>query len=192
MPSQKRLLRTVFAGMGWRAPELLAAADADPEFHLDTVSQVHMDAWTTGRVALVGDAGYCGSPLTGMGTSLALVGAYVLAGELAREVALDAAPASDGARASDRGPASDGGGVDHTAAVRCYEEIMRPLVTAAHTLPPGGADGFLPRSRFMLRMRVLTARFMHHWPMKQLVARMLDRSEAIELPRYDAPVANAR
>lgn len=169
VPSQKRLLRTVFAGMGWRAPELLAAADADPEFHLDTVSQVHMDAWTTGRVALLGDAGYCGSPLTGMGTSLALVGAYVLAGELAREVALDAAPASDGARASDRGPASD-----------------------AHTLPLGGADGFLPRSRFMLRMRVLTARFMHHWPMKQLVARMLDRSEAIELPRYDAPVANAR
>ena len=152
VPSQKRLLRTVFAGMGWRAPELLAAADADPEFHLDTVSQVHMDAWTTGRVA----------------------------------------PASDGARASDRGPASDGGGVDHTAAVRRYEEIMRPLVKAAHTLPPGGADGFLPRSRFMLRMRVLTARFMHHWPMKQLVARMLDRSEAIELPRYDAPVANAR
>lgn len=192
VPSQKRLLRTVFAGMGWRAPELLAAADADPEFHLDTVSQVHMDAWTTGRVALAGDAGYCGSPLTGMGTSLALVGAYVLAGELAREVALDAAPASDGARASDRGPASDGGGVDHTAAVRRYEEIMRPLVKAAHTLPPGGADGFLPRSRFMLRMRVLTARFMHHWPMKQLVARMLDRSEAIELPRYDAPVANAR
>ena len=192
VPSQKRLLRTVFAGMGWRAPELLAAADADPEFHLDTVSQVHMDAWTTGRVALAGDAGYCGSPLTGMGTSLALVGTYVLAGELAREVALDAAPASDGARASDRGPASDGGGVDHTAAVRRYEEIMRPLVKAAHTLPPGGADGFLPRSRFMLRMRVLTARFMHHWPMKQLVARMLDRSEAIELPRYDAPVANAR
>ena len=104
----------------------------------------------------------------------------MLAGELAREVALDAAPASDG------------GGVDHTAAVRRYEEIMRPLVKAAHTLPPGGADGFLPRSRFMLRMRVLTARFMHHWPMKQLVARMLDRSEAIELPRYDAPVANAR
>ena len=132
VPSQKRLLRAVVAGMGWRAPELLAAADADPEFHLDTVSQVHMDAWTTGRVALRGDAGYCGSPLTGMGTSLALVGAYVLAGELAREVALDAAPASDGARASDRGPASDGGGVDHTAAVRRYEEIMRAREGRAH------------------------------------------------------------
>ncbi|WP_447587015.1 hypothetical protein [Microbacterium lacticum] len=157
---------TVVAGMGWRA---------EPE-----ASAPH---------GLRGHGMACARASR---TSLALVGAYVLAGELAREVALDAAPASDGARASDRGPASDGGGVDHTAAVRRYEEIMRPLVKAAHTLPPGGADGFLPRSRFMLRMRVLTARFMHHWPMKQLVARMLDRSEAIELPRYDAPVANAR
>lgn len=158
--SQKRLLREVFAGMGWRADELLAAADADADFHLDTVSQVHMDAWTRGRVALVGDAGYCGSPLTGMGTSLALVGAYVLAGELGRAAG------------------------DHAAAFARYEEIMRPYVATAHTLAPGGVDGFLPRSRFMLRMRVLSARLMHHWPMRQIVARMLDKSEAIELPDY--------
>ena len=158
--SQKRLLREVFAGMGWRSEELLAAADADEEFHLDTISQVHMEHWTTGRVGLVGDAGYCGSPLTGMGTSLALVGAYVLAGELGRA----------------RG--------DHASAFASYERIMRPYVTAAHALPPGGVDAFLPRGRFMLRMRVLSARLMHHWPMRQLVARMLDKSEAIELPDY--------
>lgn len=158
--SQKRLLREVFAGMGWRAEELLAAADADEDFHLDTVSQVHMEHWTRGRVALLGDAGYCGSPLTGMGTSLALVGAYVLAGELGR---------------------ADG---DHRAAFARYEEVMRPYVAASHTLPPGGVDGFLPRGRFMLRMRILSARLMHHWPMRQLVAKMLDKSDAIELPDY--------
>lgn len=61
-----------------------------------------MDRWSTGRVVLVGDAGYCPSPLTGMGTSLALVGAYVLAGELARH---------------------DG---DHTRAFAAYERRMRP------------------------------------------------------------------
>lgn len=166
--SQKRLLREVFAGMGWRSEELLAAADADEEFHLDTVSQVHMEHWATGRIALVGDAGYCGSPLTGMGTSLALVGAYVLAGELGRA----------------RG--------DHAAAFARYEEIMRPYVVASHTLAPGGVDGFLPRGRFALRMRVLTARLMHHWPMRQLVAKMLDRSEVIELPEYEwAELASA-
>ena len=158
--SQKRLLREVFAGMGWRSEELLEAADADEDFHLDTISQVHMDGWSRGRVTLIGDAGYCGSPLTGMGTSLALVGAYVLAGELGRA----------------RG--------DHAGAFARYEEIMRPFVAAAHTLPPGGVDGFLPRGRFMLRMRVLTARLMHHWPMRQLVARMLDKSDAIVLPDY--------
>ena len=158
--SQKRLLREVFAGMGWRSEELLKAADADEDFHLDTISQVHMDCWSRGRVTLLGDAGYCGSPLTGMGTSLALVGAYVLAGELGRA----------------RG--------DHAGAFARYEEIMRPFVAAAHTLPPGGVDGFLPRGRFMLRMRVLTARLMHHWPMRQLVARMLDKSDAIVLPDY--------
>ena len=41
-----------------------------------------MDSWSRGRVTLCGDAGYCASPLCGMGTSLALVGAYLLAGEL--------------------------------------------------------------------------------------------------------------
>ena len=164
---QKRLLREVFAGMGWRSEELLTADEADDDFHLDTVSQVHMDEWTRGRVALLGDAGYCGSPLTGMGTSLALVGAYVLAGELGRA----------------RG--------DHAAAFRRYEQIMRPYVAAAHTLPPGGVDGFLPRGRFMLRMRVLSARLMHHWPMRQLVARMLDKSEAIVLPDYEGTAVAA-
>ena len=73
---------------------------------------------------------------------------------------------------------------DHTSAFSGYEEIMRPYVTASHVLPPGGVDGFLPRGRFMLRMRVLTARLMHHWPMRQLVARMLDKSDAIALPEY--------
>lgn len=159
--SQKRLLREVFADMGWRSEELLAAAEADDDFHLDTVSQVHMNGWSRGRVSLLGDAGYCGSPLTGMGTSLALVGAFVLAGELGRA----------------RG--------DHTTAFARYEEVLRPYVAAAHTLPPGGVDGFLPRRRFMLRMRVLSARLMHHWPMRQIVARMLDKSDAIVLPEYE-------
>ena len=53
-----------------------------PDFYFDSASQVRMDNWSAGRVTLVGDAGYCPSPLSGQGTSLALVGAYVLASEL--------------------------------------------------------------------------------------------------------------
>src|SRR5262249_56207960 len=67
----------------WRIKELLAAAQADPDFYFDALSQVHMDSWFAGRVALVGDAAWCASPASGAGAELALVGAYRLAGELA-------------------------------------------------------------------------------------------------------------
>src|SRR5579875_215440 len=80
--AQCDLLAQRFAGAGWQCDALVAAARKADDFHFDAFAQVHMDAWSAGRVTLVGDAGYCASPLSGMGTSLALVGAYVLAGEL--------------------------------------------------------------------------------------------------------------
>lgn len=79
----KRLLAEGFAGIGWEVPRLLELAAEAPDFYFDSMAQIRMDDWTKGRIALVGDAGYCGSPLTGQGSSLALVGGYVLAGELA-------------------------------------------------------------------------------------------------------------
>lgn len=81
--TQKALLRTKMAGLGWLTPRILAHADAADDFYLDAVAQVVMDGWSAGRVALLGDAAFCSSPMSGQGTSLALVGAYVLAGELA-------------------------------------------------------------------------------------------------------------
>jgi 2-polyprenyl-6-methoxyphenol hydroxylase-like FAD-dependent oxidoreductase len=82
LEQQKRLLLEAFADVGGRVPELLAAATADPNFYFDTLSQVVMPSWSSGRVAVVGDAAYCASPVTGAGASLSLVGAYRLAGEL--------------------------------------------------------------------------------------------------------------
>lgn len=80
----KRIIRDVFAGnTSWRIPELLAAALADPEFYFDALGQVQMTSWSTGRIALAGDAAWCASPASGAGAELALVGAYKLAGELA-------------------------------------------------------------------------------------------------------------
>jgi 2-polyprenyl-6-methoxyphenol hydroxylase-like FAD-dependent oxidoreductase len=80
----KRLLSQVFGGdTSWRIKELLAGALSDPDFYFDALSQVHMPSWSTGRVALVGDAAWCASPASGAGAELALVGAYRLAGELA-------------------------------------------------------------------------------------------------------------
>ncbi|MQY31440.1 FAD-dependent monooxygenase [Nocardia aurantia] len=81
--AQKRLLRERMSGMGWLAPRILAHLDDTPDFYLDQVAQVVMDRWSDGRVGLIGDAAFSSSPLSGQGTGLALVGAYVLAGELA-------------------------------------------------------------------------------------------------------------
>ncbi|TWS22196.1 FAD-dependent oxidoreductase [Tsukamurella sputi] len=81
--AQKRLLRERMQGMGWLTPRILEHLDAADDFYLDEVAQVVMDTWSTGRVVLLGDAAFCSSPMSGQGTSLALVGAYVLAGELA-------------------------------------------------------------------------------------------------------------
>lgn len=71
------------AGEGWVRPQLLEYMRGAPDFYFDEMSQIKMDHWSKGRVALVGDAGYCCSPLSGQGTSVALLGAYILAGELA-------------------------------------------------------------------------------------------------------------
>jgi 2-polyprenyl-6-methoxyphenol hydroxylase-like FAD-dependent oxidoreductase len=67
---------------GWVRAQLLQYMRNAPDFYFDEMSQIKMDRWSKGRVALVGDAGYCCSPLSGQGTSVALLGAYILAGEL--------------------------------------------------------------------------------------------------------------
>jgi 2-polyprenyl-6-methoxyphenol hydroxylase-like FAD-dependent oxidoreductase len=114
---QKHIVTDRLATVGGEVPGLLAAMAGAPDFYFDAMTQIHMDRWTTGRVALAGDAGYCPSPLSGQGTSLALVGAYVLAAELGRP------------------------GSSHTAAFAAYNQRMRPFVTlnqALATENPGG------------------------------------------------------
>ncbi|WP_438485251.1 FAD-dependent monooxygenase [Streptomyces sp. S186] len=108
--AQKRLLAERFADAGWELPHTLKYMWDAPDFHFDSMSQIHLDSWSRGRVVLLGDAGYCGSPMTGQGTSLALIGAYVLAGEL---------------RAA-RG--------DHRAAFAAYERELREYVARTQQL----------------------------------------------------------
>lgn len=80
---QKEFLRKAFANEGWEIPRLLSYMNEAPDFYFDCMAQIHMSQWAKGRVALVGDAGYAPAPVSGQGTSVALIGAYVLAGELA-------------------------------------------------------------------------------------------------------------
>jgi 2-polyprenyl-6-methoxyphenol hydroxylase-like FAD-dependent oxidoreductase len=80
---QQQVLKNVYDGIGWEVPRLLELMPSAPDFYFDAAAQIRMARSSQGRVALAGDAGYCPSPMSGQGTSLALIGAYVLAGELA-------------------------------------------------------------------------------------------------------------
>lgn len=68
-----------FRGTGWRTPELLEEVQRTTGFYFDKLCQMKMPTWSKGRVALVGDAGYCASPAAGRGGSLAIDGAAALA-----------------------------------------------------------------------------------------------------------------
>ncbi|MBL7254141.1 FAD-dependent monooxygenase [Paractinoplanes lichenicola] len=159
--SRQRLLAERFAGVGWRVPSLLAALPEAGDFFFDSIDQVRVDRWSRGRVVLLGDAGYCGSPLAGLGTSMSLVGAYVLAGELAAAA-------------------------DPAAAFTAYQSTMAAYVADGTELPPGGMAAFAPGNRLMIRMRALSMRSMGRWPMKQLLAKQFAKSDAITLPDYAA------
>lgn len=107
---QQKLLQEAFSGVGWEVPRLLSLMKESPDFYFDTIAQIHMPHWSKERTALIGDAGYAPSPLSGQGTSVAIVGAYVLAGELA---------------------ASQG---EYISAFSNYEEVLREFVSTNQKL----------------------------------------------------------
>jgi 2-polyprenyl-6-methoxyphenol hydroxylase-like FAD-dependent oxidoreductase len=157
---QKEILSARFTGVGWLVPQMLAAMPEADDFYFDSLSQVHIGQWYRGRTVLLGDAGYCGSPLVGLGTAMAFVAAYVLAGELSRTPD------------------------DHEAAFARYQDEMRDYVKQAQTLPPGGMKGFAPNSAFMIRMRNLSMGMMTRWPMRALIAKQFQKADAITLKDY--------
>ncbi|MFI0237631.1 FAD-dependent monooxygenase [Streptomyces sp. NPDC016845] len=126
--AQRDLVATVFAGAGWEVPGMVAAMrDADDLF-FDTAGQIHLPRWSSGRVALVGDAAYAPSFLTGQGSSLALVGAYMLAHALATNP-------------------------DHTAAFAAYERDVREFVAMNQALVANGAATLFPTTMRALEQR---------------------------------------
>jgi 2-polyprenyl-6-methoxyphenol hydroxylase-like FAD-dependent oxidoreductase len=82
LDAQRRLLTDAFAGRGWWVPQMLSGLAEAEDFYLAPMSQVVLPRWSAGRVVLLGDAAWCTTPLSGQGTSLAMIGAYLLAHEL--------------------------------------------------------------------------------------------------------------
>jgi 2-polyprenyl-6-methoxyphenol hydroxylase-like FAD-dependent oxidoreductase len=126
-------LRREYRGLGWVAPRVLAACPPGDEVYYDQVAQIVMPRWSSGHVVLVGDAGYAVSLLAGMGASLGIGGAYVLAEQLAR-----AATVPD--------------------ALKAYERTWRPVITDKQVSARNAARWFLPRSRAELLVRRATLR----------------------------------
>jgi 2-polyprenyl-6-methoxyphenol hydroxylase-like FAD-dependent oxidoreductase len=162
---QKKILRDHFRQESWEVPRLLEIMEAAPDFYFDSVSQVKMDRWSVGRKVLLGDASYCASPLSGMGSGMAVVGAYVLAGELAE---------------------ADG---NHALAFERYESLMRNFVKRCQEIADGGTEWFVPRTRFRLWMSNQLWKVLPYTPWKNMMIEVpLKIGNSISLKQYQSPV----
>jgi 2-polyprenyl-6-methoxyphenol hydroxylase-like FAD-dependent oxidoreductase len=159
---QREVVAEAFAGAGWDVPRMVAAMRAADDVFLDTVSQIRMPRWSTGRVALVGDAAHAPSFLAGQGTSLALVGAYVLAGELAAAAG------------------------DHRVAFPAYERTLRGFVERNQGLarPDGGTVIPTTRARLWMRNRILQVLPLVAPVLRHVTGRVGQAARSFELPRY--------
>ncbi|KAG5927020.1 hypothetical protein E4U42_002703 [Claviceps africana] len=111
--AQKALFTDLFHDAGWQAKRLIEDMRESDDFYLQPLTQVRSKIWSKGRVVLLGDAGYAPTPLTGMGTSLALIGAHILAGEMAKRPD------------------------DPAGAFAAYEAVFRPFVEETQQVPWG-------------------------------------------------------
>jgi 2-polyprenyl-6-methoxyphenol hydroxylase-like FAD-dependent oxidoreductase len=136
LDAQKQLLHEEFGRDGWECPIILEALENCSDLYFDSVSQIRMPTWSQGRVALVGDACFCPSLLAGQGSALAMTGAYILAGELAK---------------------SSG---DHLTAFGNYERLLHPLIVRKQRAAERFANSFAPKTRFGLFVRNRVTRLM--------------------------------
>jgi 2-polyprenyl-6-methoxyphenol hydroxylase-like FAD-dependent oxidoreductase len=129
LAAQKDLLRERFSGSGWECRRILDALYHVDSLYIDRVSQIRMDRWTQGRVALVGDAAFCVSLLGGQGSALAMVAAYILAGELKRATG------------------------DHEAAFGRYQERLGVFIAGKQQAAIKLAPFFAPKTQFGVFLR---------------------------------------
>ncbi len=136
---QKQILKDQFMNIGWKCSELLSKIDSTSDFYFDTVSQIKMEKWSKGRITLVGDACDCPSLLSGKGSTLAMVGAYILAGELQQ---------------------SNG---NYKTAFEQYENTFKPFINKKQKAAQAFAKSFVPKSDFGIWLRNKVFKLMSVW-----------------------------
>ncbi|MGH6704954.1 MAG: FAD-binding domain [Bradyrhizobium sp.] len=157
---QKAMLLEKYAACGWECPSILAELGRATELYFDRVSQIRMSNWSKGRIALIGDAAFCVSLLAGQGSALAMISAYVLAGELARA------------------------GARYQQAFENYETRLRPFVEMKQRGAERFAGALAPKTRWGLcfRNQVITA-FAIPGLAKLAIGREI--IDTLQLPEYD-------
>ncbi len=161
--AQRAIVRERFPGKAWECEKILAALDQSSDLYFDRVSQIRMENWSQGRVALIGDAAFCVSLMAGQGSALAMTSAYVLAGELARA------------------------GGRHDEAFHRYETRLRPFLATKQKGAERFAKAFVPRTRWgvFVRNQVLKA-FRIPYVSRLAIGRdIIDRLQVPEYPALD-------
>jgi 2-polyprenyl-6-methoxyphenol hydroxylase-like FAD-dependent oxidoreductase len=157
---QKTWLRERFADVGWEAPRVLAGMAETEDFYFDVLRQVRMKRWSKGRVVLTGDAAWCVTPLGGVGATLAVTGAYVLAGELMRTP-------------------------DPAEALAAYEAAMRPMVDQGQGVPKIAPRLMNPHSRLGIHLLHGVLNVASRPMLRELATKMFARDQKEpDLSRY--------
>ena len=157
---RKAVLHQVFGDAGWECRQILRTLDQVKDVYFDRVSQIQMDHWSKGRVALLGDAAACVSLLAGEGTGLALTAAYTLGGELSRA------------------------GTDYIEAFYNYEGRLRDLIESKQKSARGFAATLAPKTRAGTWIRSQVFRLMAVPPIASFIVRR-DLQDHFDLPDYD-------
>ena len=160
--TQEELCRKEFTDSGWQAQRLLDAMGEAPDFYFQAVQQIRMTKWSNGRIICLGDTAYAPTPLTGMGTSLAITGAYMLAGELSK---LEK-------------------GQHPSPALEAYERTFRPFVEQSQKIPsfiPAIAHPETAWKRWLLQsfLSVLSTVVAIPW-----IAKRAQNDDGFALPQY--------
>ncbi|EIG62709.1 FAD-binding domain [Bradyrhizobium sp. WSM1253] len=158
-PAAKAQLRDLYRDARWECPDILNELERTDDLYCDRVSQIRMDGWSRGRVVLIGDAAFCVSLVAGQGSALAMISAYVLAGELAR---------ADGR---------------HEQAFSAYETRLRSYIGAKQRGAERFAAAFAPRTSWGLwfRNQVVKA---FSFPGAARLAIGRDLADKLDLPTY--------
>jgi 2-polyprenyl-6-methoxyphenol hydroxylase-like FAD-dependent oxidoreductase len=158
--AQRAIVRKHFAGQRWQVPQLLLDMEQAPDFYFDSVAQVHLEHWSRGRVVLLGDAASCASPLSGMGTGIAMVGAYVLAHELAAAT-------------------------DHAAAFAAYQQKLMPFVASSQKFAQDAVGHMAPTGRLSIALHILVIRLLIPlMPVEAMLKDVLAAANSVTLEDY--------